>query len=158
VPRHVTWLFTRLVVDYFTSCRLVVNYFASRRLVVNYFALRRLVVNYFAYVARPGASACSTARRRLLFLRRAPRRAVSLLNFSSVGCTGSRRAPGHSFSRLVYSVRGRCDFVLRPHWLYFSDAVRRDYLSHGNTSSTSSTPHTAATSYSSCIALTTHLD
>jgi hypothetical protein len=42
------------------------------------------------------------------------------------------RVPRH-VARLVtqlavdYSVRR--DFVLRPHWLYFSHAVRRDYLS-----------------------------
>jgi hypothetical protein len=75
-----------------------------------------------------------------------------------VGCTGSCCAPGHSFSRLDYSVRRRCDFVLRPHWLYFSNAVRRDYLSRGNTGSTSSTPHTATASSSGRIASTTHLD
>jgi hypothetical protein len=50
VPRHVTWLVTWLVVNYFTS--------------------RRLVVDYFAYAARPGASTRRAARhvahRRLL--------------------------------------------------------------------------------------------
>jgi hypothetical protein len=50
VPRHVVWLISPLVIDYFTS--------------------RRLVVDYFAYAARPGASAHHAARRRLL---RAPR-------------------------------------------------------------------------------------
>jgi hypothetical protein len=55
-----------------------------------------------------------------------------------------------------YSVRH--DFILRPHWLYFSHAVRRDYLSHGNTGSTSNTPRTAATLSSGRIASTTHLD
>jgi hypothetical protein len=43
VPRHVAWLVTRLVVDYFTS--------------------RRLVVDYFDYAARPGSSARHAARR-----------------------------------------------------------------------------------------------
>jgi hypothetical protein len=55
-----------------------------------------------------------------------------------------------------YSVRR--DFVLRPRWLYFSRSVRRDYLSRGNTGSTSSTPHTATTSSSGRIALTIHLN
>jgi hypothetical protein len=55
-----------------------------------------------------------------------------------------------------YSVRR--NFLLRPHWLYFSHTVRRDYLSRGNTGSTSSTPHTASTSSSGRIALTIHLD
>jgi hypothetical protein len=52
VPRHIAWLVTRLVVDYFAS--------------------RRLVVDYYAYAVRPGASARRTtrhaARRRLLRL------------------------------------------------------------------------------------------
>jgi hypothetical protein len=167
VPRHLTRLVPRLVVDYF--------------------ALRRLVVDYFTYAARPGALARRAARRRLLrlrcasaclgspsttspraarhrllhlccairclcssrgsssttspmlcdrvlqhvarfvvdhapphvsttrclaapallCLRRAPGRAVSLLDFSSVGCTGSRSVPSHSVSRLDYSVCGR---------------------------------------------------
>jgi hypothetical protein len=55
-----------------------------------------------------------------------------------------------------YSVRR--NFLLQPHWLYFSHIVRRDYLSRGNTGSTSSTPHAATTSSSGRIALTIHLD
>jgi hypothetical protein len=148
----------------------------------------RLVIDYFAYAARPGASARRAARRRLLHLRHAIRclgslhgssstfayavrpgasarrtarrrsRIVSLLDFSSVGRTSSRRARGCSVSRLNYSVRGHRDFVLQPHWLHFSHAVRRDYLSRGNTGCTSSTPRAATTSSSSRIASTTHLD
>jgi hypothetical protein len=49
-------------------------------------------------------------------------------------------------------------FVVRSHWLYFSHAVRRDYLSRSNTDSTSSMPCTAVTSSSDRIAWTTHLD
>jgi hypothetical protein len=52
----------------------------------------------------------------------------------------------------------RHNFLLCPHWLYFSHAVRRDYLSRGNTGSTSSTPHAATMSSSGRIALTIHLD
>jgi hypothetical protein len=52
----------------------------------------------------------------------------------------------------------RRNFVLRPHWLYFSHAVRRDYLSRSNTGSTSITPHAAVTSSFGHIALTIHLD
>jgi hypothetical protein len=52
----------------------------------------------------------------------------------------------------------RRDFVLRPRWLYLSHAVRRDYLSRGNTSSTSSKPHAATTSSSGRITSTIHLD
>jgi hypothetical protein len=50
------------------------------------------------------------------------------------------------------------DFVLRPHWLYVSHAVRRGYLSRGNTGSTSSTPRAATTSSSGRIASIIHLD
>jgi hypothetical protein len=51
---------------------------------------------------------------------------------------------------------GRRDFVLQPHWLYFSHAVRRDYLSRGNTGSPSSTPRVTVTSSSGRIAPTIH--
>jgi hypothetical protein len=60
--------------------------------------------------------------------------------------------------RLVVDYSVRRDFVLRPRWLYFSHAVRRDYLSHGNIGSTSSTPHAATTSSSGRLASTIHLD
>jgi hypothetical protein len=52
----------------------------------------------------------------------------------------------------------RRDFVLRPHWLYFSHTVHRDYLSRGNTGSTSTTPRAAATSSFGRIASTIHLN
>jgi hypothetical protein len=52
----------------------------------------------------------------------------------------------------------RRDFVLRPHWLYFSHAVGRDYLPCGNTGSTLSMPRSATTSSSGRIASTIHLD
>jgi hypothetical protein len=61
-------------------------------------------------------------------------------------------------TRLVVDYSVRRDFVLRPRWLYFSHAVRRDYLSRGNTGSTSSTPHAATTSSSGRIVSTIHLD
>jgi hypothetical protein len=61
-------------------------------------------------------------------------------------------------TRLVVDYSVRRDFVLQPHWLYFSHAVRRDYLSRGNTGSTSSTPRVAATSSFGRIASTIHLD
>jgi hypothetical protein len=109
-----------------------------------------LVISHFAYAVRPGALAPHAAHRQP--------RAVTPLDFSSVSCTGSRRVLGHSVSRLDYSVRGHRDFVLRPHWLYFNHIVRRDYLSRGNTDSTSSTPRAATTSSSGHIASTTHLD
>jgi hypothetical protein len=60
--------------------------------------------------------------------------------------------------RLVVDYSMRRDFVLRPRWLYFIHAVRRDYLSRGNTGSTSSIPRAAATSSSGHIASTIHLD
>jgi hypothetical protein len=60
--------------------------------------------------------------------------------------------------RLVVDYFVRHDFVLRPRWLYFIHAVRRDYLSRGNTGSTSSTPRAAMTSSPGRIASTIHLD
>jgi hypothetical protein len=59
---------------------------------------------------------------------------------------------------LDYSVLNRRDFILRPHWLHFSHAMRRNYLSRGNTGSTSSTPGAATTSSSGRIVSTIHLD
>jgi hypothetical protein len=60
--------------------------------------------------------------------------------------------------RLVIDYSVRRDFASRPRWLYFIHAVRRDYLSCGNTGSTSSMPRAATTSSSSRIASTFHLD
>jgi hypothetical protein len=73
----------------------------------------------------------------------------------------ARPVPRHVarlITRLVVDYSVRHDFVLWPHWLYFSHAVRRDYLFRGSTGSTSSTPHAAATSSSGRIASTIHLD
>jgi hypothetical protein len=109
---------------------LVVDYTASRSLVVDYSASRRLVIDYFASAARPGASARRAARH-------AARRRLL-------------RAPR---LRLAATLA-----LLQPRWLYFSHAVRRDYLSRGNTGSTSSTPRAATTSSSGRIASTIHLD
>jgi hypothetical protein len=50
--------------------------------------------------------------------------------------------------RLIIDYSVRRDFVLRPHWLYFNHTVRGDYLSRGNTVSTSSMPRAATTSSS----------
>jgi hypothetical protein len=164
VPRHVSQLVTRLVVDYFAS--------------------RRLVVDYFDYAARPVASARHAARRaarhatrrRLLHLAQARRRLLHLRHAS--GCLGtsrgsSRRSPpttsptprvrvpphvARLVTRLVIDYSVHCDFVLRPHWLYFSHVVRRGYLFRGNTGSTSSTPRVAAMSSSGRITSTIHLD
>jgi hypothetical protein len=61
-------------------------------------------------------------------------------------------------TRLIVDYSVRRDFVLRPRWLYFSHTVRGDYLSRGNTGSTSSTPRAATTSSSGRIASTIHLD
>jgi hypothetical protein len=147
-----------------------------------------LVVDYFAYAVRPGASArraahrvarCA-ARRRLLRLVQARRRLLRLRRAS--GCLGTSHGSSHGSScgsssttlpmprvrvprhvarpvtRLIVDYSVHRDFVLRPRWLYFSHAVRRDYLSRGNTGSTSSTPRAATTSSSGRIALTIHLD
>jgi hypothetical protein len=71
------------------------------------------------------------------------------------------RVPRHVarlVTRLVVYYSVHHDFVLRPHWLYFNHAVRRDYLSRGNIVSTSSTSRAAAMSSSGRIASTIHLD
>jgi hypothetical protein len=145
----VTWL----VVDYFTY---VVRqgasaHHAARRQVLRprRFASRRLVIDYFTYTARSSSSARRAARRRP--------HVISPLDFSSVGRTGSHRAPDRSVSRFNYSVHRHstcCPVAL----LYFSHAMRRDYLSRSNTDSTSCTPRAAMTSSSSRIASTTHLN
>jgi hypothetical protein len=112
-------------------------------LVVDYSASRRLVVNYFAYAR---ASGCLDTLRGSSSTTSPPPRA---------------RVPRHlarPVTRLIVDYSVRRDFVLRPRWLYFSHAVRRDYLSRGNTGSTSSTPRAATTSSSGRIASTIHLD
>jgi hypothetical protein len=125
-----------------------------------------LVVDYFAYAVRPGASARRSAHCRLLCLHRASRclgtsRGSSRRSSSTTSPTPRVWVPRHVtriITRLVVDYSVRRDFVLRPHWLYFSHAVHRDYFSHGNTGSTSSTSLTAATSSSRRIASTIHLD
>jgi hypothetical protein len=85
----------------------------------------------------------------------------SLRRIDSTSTTPRIRVPRHVarlITRLIVDYSVRRDFVLRPHWPYFSDVVRRDYLSRSNTGSPSSTPHAAATSFSSRIASTIHLD
>jgi hypothetical protein len=167
VARLITGLVAPLVVDYFTS--------AARPGASARRAARHAVRRAAHHAAR------RAARRRLLRLAQARRR---LLHRSS-GCLGTLRGssrgsscrsssttprvrvPRHvarlvvdyTVSRsLVVDYSMRRDFVLRPHWLYFSHAVGCDYLSRGNTGSTSITPHAAMTSSSGRIALTIHLD
>jgi hypothetical protein len=102
------------------------------------------------------------ARRRLLRLRCAARCLGTSRHSSSTTSPMSRvRVPRHVARPVAgfvvdYSVRR--NFLLRPHWLYFSHVVCRDYLSRGNTGSTLSTPHAATTSSSGHIASTIHLD
>jgi hypothetical protein len=133
----------------------------------------RLIVDYFARpVASVRRAACRAARRQLLRLAQACRQLLHLRRVS--GCLGTSRGssrcspsttlptsrvrvPQH-VTRLVVDYSVRHDFVLRPHWLYFSHAVCRDYLSCGNTGSTSTTPRAAATSSFGHIASTIHLD
>jgi hypothetical protein len=165
VPWHVARLVTRLIAP----------------LVVDYSASRRLVVDYFTSAARPGASARRAARhaarraarrrllrarRRLLHLRRVARclgtsRGSSRHSSSTTSPTPRVRVPrdvARPVTGFVVDYSVRCNFLLQPHWIYFSHVVCRDYLSHGNTGSTSSTPHATTTSSSSRIALTIHLD
>jgi hypothetical protein len=134
----------------------------------------RLVVDYLAYATRPSASAYRAARHaarraaccQLLRLRRAfgclrTSRGSSHRSSSTTSPTPRVRVPRHVarlVTRLVVDYSVCRDFVLWPHWLYFSHTVRRDYLSRGNTGSTSSTPRAAATLSSGRIASTIHLD
>jgi hypothetical protein len=146
----------------------------------------RLAVDYFDYAACPGAlarrAALHAARRRLLRLRCAPEClgtscSSSLTNSPRAGsssttspCAGSSsttsptprvRVPRHIarlVTRLVVDYSVRRDFVLRPHWLYFSHTVRSDYLPCGNSGSTSNTSRAATTLSSGLIASTIHLN
>jgi hypothetical protein len=179
VPRRVT----RLVVDYSdyasrssASARRAARHAACRAarrrllspmpciLVPRHIArhVARLVVDYFTYAARPGASARRAARRRLLRLRHTSDcLGTSRGSLSTISPTLCIRVPRHVarlVTRLVIDYSVHRDFILRPHWLYFSHAVCRDYLTRGNTSSASSTPRAAATSSSGRIASAIHLD
>jgi hypothetical protein len=158
----VAWLVAPLVVDYAYAARPgALARRAARhvaRLVTPLVAplVAPLVVDYFAYAVRPGASARRAARCRLLRLRRASGcLSMSRGSSSTTSPIPRVRVPRHVvrlITRFVVDHSVRRDFVLRPHWLYFSHAVRCDYLSRGNTGSTSSTPHAAATSSSDRIA------
>jgi hypothetical protein len=139
VPRHVARLVTPLVVDYSTarpgaSARRVARHAARRRSSSTTSPTPRVRVPRHAarLVTRLVA-----ARRRLLRLRRAS------------GCLGTSRGS----SPLIVDYSMHRDFVLWPHWLYFSQTVRGDYLSRGNTGSTSSVPRTATTKSSGRITL-----
>jgi hypothetical protein len=188
VPRHVKRLVTRLVallvVDFFAyAVRLGTSRGSSSTTsptphvwVPRHVArlVTRLVVDYLAYATRPSASAYRAARHaarraaccQLLRLRRAfgclrTSRGSSHRSSSTTSPTPRVRVPRHVarlVTRLVVDYSVCRDFVLWPHWLYFSHTVRRDYLSRGNTGSTSSTPRAAATLSSGRIASTIHLD
>jgi hypothetical protein len=146
VPRHVARLVTRNVVG--------------------------LVVDYFAYAARLGALAHRAAHRLSSTTSPTPRNQVPrhvarlvvrfvaplVVDYFAFARVWVSRHVARLVTRLVVDYSGRRDFLLRPHWLYFSHAVRRDYLSRGNTGSTSSMPRAAATSSSGCITSTIHLD
>jgi hypothetical protein len=129
----------------------------------------RLVVDYFDYAARPVASARRAARHsahcRLLRLRRTSgclgtSRGSSCRSPSITSPTPHVQVPRHVarlVTRLVVNYFVHRDFILRPHWLYFGHVMRHDYLSHGNTGSTSTT-RAAATSSFGRIASTIHFD
>jgi hypothetical protein len=85
-------------------------------------------------------------------------RAGSSSTTSPTPCVRVPRHVARPVTRLIVDYSVRRNFVLRPRWLYFSHTVRGDYLSRGNTGSTSSTPRAATMSSSGHIALTIHLD
>jgi hypothetical protein len=161
VPRYVTRLVTRLVVDYFayaartgatsspssssttsphagssstTSTMLCVR---VPRLVTR--LVTSLVVDYFAYAVRPGASARRVTRCRLLRLRLAS------------GCLGTSRGSScRSLSTTPCAATLSCGHI--------GSTSATDYLSRGNTGSTSSMLRAAATSSSGRIVSTIHFD
>jgi hypothetical protein len=174
VPRHITWLATQLVIDYaYATCP-----GASARRAACRAARRRLLRLHRAFgclgTSRDSLSTSSPtphvrvtrhvaqARRRLLRLRRASGCLGTLCGSSRHSSSTTSPTPRvwvpRHVARLIVDYSVRRDFVLRPHWLYFSHAVCRDYLSHGNTGSTSSTSHAAITSSSGRIALSIYLD
>jgi hypothetical protein len=159
--------YSGLVVDYFTCA---VRPGASARR-----AARRTARRVARHAARRAAHRrLLRARRRLLHLRRAAgclgmsrgtsrgsSRGSLRHSSSTTSPTPRVRVPRHVawlVTRLIVDYSVRRDFVLRPRWLYFIHAVRRDYLSRSNTGSTSSTPHAAMTLSFGRIALTIHLD
>jgi hypothetical protein len=140
VPGHVARLVTRPVT----------------LLVIDYSASRRLVIDYFAYAVRLGASTRRVAHRSSSTTpRHAGSSHGSLRRSSSTTSPPPRvRVPRHVtwlVTWLVVDYSMRRDILLRPQWLYFSHAVCRDYLSCGNTGSTSSTSRAATTSSSGRI-------
>jgi hypothetical protein len=100
--------------------------------------IARLHRLYCAYVVHPDAPSLHSTSRRSVALALALR-SVTSSRSSTTPCVVAR-------------------FVVRLHWLYFSNAVRHDYLSHDNTGSNSSTPRTTVTLSSARIPSTTHLD
>jgi hypothetical protein len=163
-----------LIVDYYASRRLVVvDYFASaarpgasarcaarhaayraarRRLLQ---ARRRLLLLCRASGclgtcgSSRGSSSTTSPAPRIWVPRHVARLVMRLVApLVVVDYSASRRlvVDYSTLPRLVVDHSVRRDFVLRPRWLYFSHAVRGDYLSRGNTGSTSSTPHAATTS------------
>jgi hypothetical protein len=158
VPRRVAWLVMMFVVNFdYAACLGASARHMARR------AARRRLVRLRHMSGCFGTSRGSwRTRHRLLLLRRASWcLSTSLGSASTTSPTPHDWVPRHD-TRLVtclvvnYSVRR--EFVLRPQWLYFSHVVRRDYLSHGNNGSTSSTPRAATTLSFGRIASTIHLD
>jgi hypothetical protein len=138
VPRHVARLVSRIVA--------------------------RLVGGYFAYAARLGASARRATHRLSSTTSPTPRGLVPrhvawlvaplIVDYFAYAARPGASARHAAHRQLLRALR----LVLRPRWLYFSHAVRRDYLSRGNTGSTLSTPCDATMSSSGRIASTIHLD
>jgi hypothetical protein len=130
VPRHIAWLITRLVVDYFASRRSTSPTSTMPRVRVPRHVMQ-LVVDHFTYVARPGASTRNAARRRLLRLRRAS------------GCFGTSRGSSRGSSRRSSSTPWPMPRVRVP--LHIAQLISRlvvDYFVSRRSSSTTSTmPH-----------------
>jgi hypothetical protein len=150
--------------------------------------LAQLVVDYFAYAMWQRASSPRASRRQLFCLChvsrtgltsttrrpvapallrpcRASGHAVSMLDFFSVGRTGSHRAPGHSFSRLDLLFGRTCSTSAMPCIATTCltstptlPRLRRVPPGHHLATSSALPRLRHATSSSDCITSTIHLD
>jgi hypothetical protein len=186
VARLVMWLVTPLVVDHSASRRLVIDYFASaarpgaaarpvaRRQLLRLAQAHRRLLRLRRASRCLGTSRCSSRRSSSTSPPRAGSSSTTPPHAGSSSttppCAGSPsttlptprvRVPRHvarPVTRLIADYSVHRGFVLWPRWLYFSHTVHGDYLSRGNTGSTSSTTRAATTSSSGRIASTIHLD
>jgi hypothetical protein len=185
VPLHVARLVTLLVIDYFAYA---VRPVASARRAARCRLLRiRRAFGCLSTSCSSSSTSSLTPRvrvpRHVARLVRTTSRRLLRVHCAS-GCLGTSRGSSHRSSlttspragsssttsptprvrvprhvtRLIVDYSVHRDFFLRPHWLYFSHVVRRDYLPRVNTISASSKQRAAVTSSSGRIVSAIHLD